>query len=370
MRKNIFQPEIEIFSPSIMFIFRGFFYLIASILLIHLFSIGGIFLAFAFPLWWFIFPTKITCFFCRKNLSNNYCPVCREPIIDKNDCHPKNIRSVVINVLLIVGLTLLSILFLYGETKILNYFGIPKTPATVSFVIPSKGQYQVGEIFPMEINIIGIATPINAIQADFRFDSQILEVTSISTEGSFANIFLQKEIDNDLGFARLTGGLPNPGFAADRGLFGTIYFRGKEPGIAEVEFLPTSLALANDGHGTNVLKDFDKAAYLILPQQDAEDIGARRLDLSMIEPAVAEAATGSTQLIFYEEDRVLGAETDNFSSSESATQDSESKTNFFELGHSLNKIILSIFFKYTIYLVPVLFLFLFVICLLAKLKRK
>ncbi len=370
VKNDIAQPEIKTFNFSFSLIYKAVIYLIASIVLIHFFSVGGIFLAFALPLWWFISPTSTTCFFCRVSLSDSYCPVCREKILDRADCYPKNVRSVAINVLLIVGLTLLSIGFLYGETRVLNYFGIPKTPKTVSFVISDKGQYQVGTTFPMKIEIVGIETPVNAIQADFRFDPELLKVVNIDTRDSFANIFLQKEIDNILGFARLTGGLPNPGYVFDRGLFGTIYFEGKNTGVAEVEFLPTSMVLANDGRGTNVLKEFGTAAYLILPKTGGVEKEIDQLNLSLLEPAVAEAATSSTQLIFYEEDRVLGVGIDSTPSPEPSSQDLRFNLGSFILDGSLNKTILSFFFKYTIYTIPPLLLFLLALCFLDKLRNK
>ena len=89
--------------------------------------------------------------------------------------------------------------------------------------------------------------PINAIQADLGFNPEKVEVVDISTQNSFANIFIQKEINNETGYARLTGGLPNPGFFSDRGIFGTVFFRGKQPGVVKIDFLPSSMVLANDG---------------------------------------------------------------------------------------------------------------------------
>lgn len=157
----------------------------------------------------------------------------------------------------------------------------------------------------MTIEIVGIKTPINAVQTDLGFDPEKLEVVEISTEDSFANIFIQKEISNETGYARLTGGLPNPGFFADKGTFGTVFFKGKNPGVVKVEFLPSSMVLANDGRGTNVIKELASASYLILPEEVSEE--ERKQQEVLIKPVVLGERTEETQMKFYEEEKVLGA---------------------------------------------------------------
>jgi hypothetical protein len=211
---------------------------------------------------------------------------------------------------MIFAISLLSIGFVYGESLLIRKMGLISTPKTVNFVIPSKGQYRLGEIFPMKIEITGIETPINAVQADLGFDASKLEVTHISTQGSFADIFIQKEINNEVGFARLTGGLPNPGFFSDRGLFGTVYFRAKQPGLVVIEFLPTSLVLANDAKGTNVLQKLDQVSYLILPEEISEEEKQMQRDLTRMTSGVLGIEHDTTQLTFFEDDQILGVQED------------------------------------------------------------
>lgn len=186
--------------------------------------------------------------------------------------------------------------------------GFPPVQKTVYFTIPPRGQYRLGEIFPMKIDINGIKKSINAVQADVSFDPQKLEVVTISTQGSFANIFIQKEINNEVGYARLTGGLPNPGFFAEHGIFGTIYFKTKSPGITKVEFLSSSLVLANDGKGSNVLKELAVGSYLILPDKISQDENNLQKSV-IINPDVLGASAGETQMTFYEDRKVLGIQT-------------------------------------------------------------
>lgn len=210
---------------------------------------------------------------------------------------------------LILAISLMCAGFVFIESRVLFKMGFPPTPKTVSFVIPPKGQYRLDEIFPMEIDIVGIKVPINAVQADISFDPRKLEVIDVLTEDSFANIFIQKEINNEVGYARLTGGLPNPGFFADHGIFGTILFRGKSPGVVKIDFLPSSMVLANDGKGTNVLKDLASVSYLILPERISKEEAELQKTISM-KPVVLGASNDGAQMKFYEEKRVLGTVTE------------------------------------------------------------
>jgi hypothetical protein len=159
----------------------------------------------------------------------------------------------------------------------------------------------------MKIEIAGIQKPINAVQADIGFQPEKLEVVDVSTQDSFANIFIQKEINNQSGYTRLTGGLPNPGFFADSGLFGTVYFKGKSPGIVQIEFLPSSMVLANDGRGTNALKDLASVSYLILPERITEEEEELQKTITLGSAVLGEQ-TQDTQLKFYEEKEILGSQ--------------------------------------------------------------
>jgi hypothetical protein len=282
--------------------------IIASWLLIHILAIFGIFLAIAYPLWWLLAPKQTTCLLCRAGREGQKCLFCRRVIKKREGTSPVNLSSAILNGLLIFVFSVISMGIVFGESQLLFKLGFPPTPKTVSFTIPAKGQYRIGEIFPMKIEISGIKTPINAVQADLSFDSSRLEIVDISTEDSFANIFIQKEINNQEGYARLTGGLPNPGFFSDHGVFGTVFFKAKAPGVVKVAYLPSSIILANDGRGTDVLKDLTSVSYLILPEKISQ--GEENLQTSAIsKSAVLGESTNATQMIFYNEGGVLGAKT-------------------------------------------------------------
>lgn len=237
-------------------ILKQLFFLIAilliSVVLVHFMALFGLFLAIAIPILHLIFYPRIICFWCQLKHGNH------------------SLRHSLIDAVLVIILTGFSIAVVVIEARVLKALGYPQTQKTASFLIPSRSQHKLKEIFPMKIEIVGIKTPINAVQADLSFDPTRLEVVDVTTEGTFANILLQKDYSNELGYVRLTGGVTNPGFTGNSGVFGTVYFRGKSPGLAEVNFLETSLVLANDSRGTNVLKEHAKAGYIILPEPISE----------------------------------------------------------------------------------------------------
>ena len=292
--------------PGLIGFFKIIGFIITSYLLVHVFALFGPFFAVAYPIWWLFTPTRTFCLFCRIKKEGEVCPLCRRIKIEAEGNYPKNFRSVILNSLLFLAFSLAAFGLVFTESKVLFKLGFPPTPKTVSFVIPSKGEFRLGEIFPMKIEIKGIQKPINAIQADISFDPNKVEVRDISTTDSFANIFIQKEINNQIGYARLTGGLPSPGFFADSGVFGSIFFQGKAPGLVKVEFLPSSLVLANDGRGTNVLKDLASASYLILPEKISPE--EEELQKELITYSGVEEEGGQTQIRLYQEERVLGTQ--------------------------------------------------------------
>ena len=175
---------------------------------------------------------------------------------------------------------------------------VPLDITILPFILPSKNHYKTGEVFPMKIALTGITEPINTVQTDVQFDPKRLEVVHMSFDGSFATIFTDKQVQNDEGWFRIVGGLPNPGYTKQDGYFATVYFLAKQPGPAEVIFLPSSMVLANDGKGTNVVKDFATKSYLILPET------TNTQSITQPTQAVSGIDTAKTQLTLYDTDIV------------------------------------------------------------------
>lgn len=244
--------------------------LIGSFMVTHLMAMFGVFLGIAYPIFTFFFDKKSVCFVCRGTTEGKICPWC-DSYVEPGKYYPKSIKSVLLNTFVIFLLTALSVGIVFLENYILDSTGVIRNLKTVTFEIPAKGQYKINEVFSMKIEVKGIKTPINVVQADFSFDPKVLEVINVSTLNSFATIFLQKDVNNDFGYARISGGLPSPGFKEERGIFAEVYFKAKQAGLATVEFLPTSLVLANDGNGTSLLAAFAEASYIIVPESITPD---------------------------------------------------------------------------------------------------
>lgn len=326
--------------PGITVLIRLSSFVIASWVLIHLMSVLGVIVAFAYPIWYLLAPKKTVCFLCRLINKGDWCIFCHRRVENMENLSPASFASVFLNSMLILFISLASAGLVFLESRALFKLGFPPTPKTAYFNIPPKGQYRLGEIFPMKIEIADIKRPVNAIQTDISFDPRKLEVVNLSTKESFASIFIQKEINNELGYVRLTGGLPDPGFFANQGIFGTVFFRGKNPGVVEINFLPSSLVLANDGRGTNLLKGLASVSYLILPDEVSEE--EKEEQAVLIRPEVLGEEAGETQMKFFEEEKILGAKIEGVEDIKRELSLTDSLFNYLE---SLDRFTLSFWHK-------------------------
>lgn len=169
-------------------------------------------------------------------------------------------------------------------------------PDRVNFVTPSAEVHEVGSVFTYPLRLEDTHGTVNTVQADLGFDPLLLQVVDIETTGSFAIIFLQKIVDNQAGFVRLTGAIPNPGHAGG-GTFGTIYFRARAPGDTVVHYLESCQILANDGHGTNLVSHFPHSYYhLTLEPSSSPNPATTPLYLLPALPTTA----GTTPHYFYQ----------------------------------------------------------------------
>jgi len=326
---------IQILSPIFIFTLLVFF----SWILIHLLTIFGVFLAIAYPIWWIIAPKQTVCIFCRSRHEGEVCLACHEVVHKSEGTSPKTFMSAVYNGLVFLVFTIISIGIVFLESQILFHFGFPQPAKTISFAVPSQQDHEVGEFFPMQIKITGIKQAINSVRVDFSYNPSQIAVVDISTKGSFANIFIQKQIDNKAGIARFAGGLPNPGFSGKDGIFATVYLEGLKEGITSIHFLPSSVVLANDGRGDNLLSSLSDASYLIVPKIPNRNTNYKQTDAKLETKVLGSSTSTNMQMIFYNEGQVLSDET-----SPTVQQSNENNTNnslFSELGN-IDKDILAV----------------------------
>lgn len=290
-------------TDKILLVIKVNLFAVAAWLIIHNLAFLGIIIGLGLLPFWLVFPKQTPCLICRALPEGEFCSFCRRRINRSAHTSPRTLFSAVANSLLIILLSLLALGFVWAESRLLAKSGIWPVTKTVSLTIPATGQYKLDEIFPVRIGLSNIQQPINAVQTDIKFDPDLLELVEITTDESFATVFIQKEVDNEQGFARLTGGLPNPGFHGPEGTFGVAFFKGKLPGLTTVAMLPTSLVLANDGRGSNLLKELPTASYLIT----AERISWQEKEQQ--EAVLSAKVLGKTtqaQIFFYEDERILG----------------------------------------------------------------
>lgn len=285
--------------------------LLLSYVLVHVFALLGVFIAVAYPLWWILFPQFTACIFCRSTGIGKKCKSCQQ-IVENRVSPPRNFRSVIINTLTIFLVSIISIGTVYVEYRILEKSELlSEQPKLVEFIIPEKKQYKIGEIFPVDLEVNTNDIAVNAVQTDLSFDTDKVEIVKLSLENSFAQIFIQKEINNEDGYLRLTGGLPNPGFTGEKGHFATAYFLAKEAGLVNFSFLPSSLVLANNGNGTNILKSYPTITYLIKPEYITDT--EKEMQESLFTSNVLGVESNEEQILFFDdtENNVLGVQDGN-----------------------------------------------------------
>lgn len=134
--------------------------------------------------------------------------------------------------------------------------------ATLS-ILPASGSYSPGDVFQAAVYVGSPNESINAVQGAISFPATNLEVISLSKVGSIVGLWVQEPtFSNTGGAVNFEGVVLNPGFMGAQGKIVTITFRAKAAGMVPVSFSSGSV-LANDGQGTNVLKGFSGATFVV-----------------------------------------------------------------------------------------------------------
>ena len=127
---------------------------------------------------------------------------------------------------------------------------------------PPTGQFSLKQEFSVNIKVDASDESINAAQAKIKFSPDILEVKSISKEGSIFNFWLQEpEFSNMDGTIEFIGGALNGVSGASLQVL-KINFISKGVGTGEFLFSDAAITVA-DGSGTNVLSKSNGASFTI-----------------------------------------------------------------------------------------------------------
>lgn len=308
--------------------------IVLSWVAIHILAVLGVFIIVAYPLWVLLNPHKETCFFCMLNGGKEGCFLCKGNAVEEGRVK-HSFREFLFNILLLIFLVGVSIGVVWAEKLLLENLEILSPEKTIVMEIPLSNEYRIGELFTMPVEMHGLEVPINTVQIDLKYPSELVEIADILTMDSFAEIFLQKEIRNDLGIARISGGLPSPGYSKESGLFCKILFLAKGSGLGEIEILPTSMILANDGNASNVLAEFSSSAFLISDKRISK--AEEEFQSTILQSKVL--GVFDDKMTFFEEDSQPAI-------LESLLEDSEIEVKeiyrFWDLLHSIDKRIIEI----------------------------
>lgn len=127
-------------------------------------------------------------------------------------------------------------------------------PSVVLSLLPQDSTHQVGEIVPLQLYVnLSNTSAANAFGVTLSYPTDYLRVVEIDTQGSVCTLFPENTVNNGIGEATLSCGLPNPGLTEPFGFLGTVQVELLKEGYANLSFKQTAQVLANDGLGTNIL---------------------------------------------------------------------------------------------------------------------
>lgn len=127
---------------------------------------------------------------------------------------------------------------------------------------PASGSHGTNQDFTVDVRISAPDESINAAQGKLQFDPSVLQVKSISREGSVFNFWLQEPtFSNSAGTIEFIGGVPSGISGASLKIL-TVTFTGKAIGSSTVVFSSASITAA-DGSGTDVVGEATGAQFFV-----------------------------------------------------------------------------------------------------------
>lgn len=154
---------------------------------------------------------------------------------------------------------LLSVILLTGFNPAkaennLNYREIKAQPSpkTASLFITPVKERSDG-LITIDLVLEPGGEEVNAVETEIYFDSNQLEVTEIDKSKTFCQMFVEENLSTP-GKIKLSCLAPYPGTKEISNVY-TIVFKQKTIGETWLTLSPDSQVLANDGYGTNILKE-------------------------------------------------------------------------------------------------------------------
>jgi len=168
--------------------------------------------------------------------------------------------------------------------------------ATANLLLaPAKGIFYVGDTVNIALFVNASEQPVNMLESKITFPKDKLEAVSLSKDGSIINLWVQEpSFSNQDGVITLMGGLPSPGFTGVAGKIIIISFKVIDEGDAVIDIKDASL-LANDGYGTNILKEVIPTHLTLLKPKSQKDIADINADgkVNLIDVSILIANIGT-----------------------------------------------------------------------------
>lgn len=148
------------------------------------------------------------------------------------------------------------------DAKNLN---LSRAKATL-FLTPRTATILEGSTFEVPIFINTHGASINTLELKVKFDQNKFIIVRPSGNKSIIALWLEPPAySNTEGTVRLVGLIPN-GITTQSGLITAMTFRAIAPGEGTVDISSQSRVLANDGLGTEVITEFDRGRYTVIPK--------------------------------------------------------------------------------------------------------
>ncbi len=133
-------------------------------------------------------------------------------------------------------------------------------------VEPDSGVMDTAFQQKIEVVVSPGGEAINTIHVVLNYDTSTLTVRDIFTDKSICSpdFFFHKEIDAVHGRIVVTCFIPNPGFTGIHGIVADLIVQPKQTGPFALTFAPETQVLANDGLGTDVLRQTINGGYFAI----------------------------------------------------------------------------------------------------------
>lgn len=135
--------------------------------------------------------------------------------------------------------------------------------AATLYFSPSGGSFSVGSTFSVSVRTNTQGQAVNTAEATITYTADTLELVSVGGGSSFP-LQTPGSPSKSFGQAYFSGGVPTPGYNGVSGSVGSMTFRAKAVGTAQLA-IDSGKILLNDGEGTNALAGTSGATFTITP---------------------------------------------------------------------------------------------------------